>query len=972
MILVAWLAVWLLVWSGWPLPYTALMVLMISVFSGLLSLAAAAMIAGVLLLRAAWYFVQRDGLVLAEQSAVFFYYVLLVIVVRQVVDLLAETAVGRWPVAWVRRTENYCGYGIHRFSLWLLRLSGSILQLLHSVLLSPLGYRSRQAVRWLVRNSPRLFREHTAVIIVATILFLVPFFWFHNGEMDLGGDSSRLYFYDPGSWLRTMALHEINVGGYGFDNPAFFMLPFLALLWLLQVILPSGGSWLLEVFDGLLLSGAWLTMYGVIIELFSPPTAQQKDRTLRLAAMTGALFFIFSQIITFNWQKYPYSFHQIALYPLLFYLFLRYIKTKNFLYLTIGLLMTVVFSVNFSLGSGPVFFGLFPLVFVFMIGYALLHGRTKVLLRGGLIFLGLFILLNAFHLLPQLASLSAPSSNIYLNLFSEQNRIDRGLNYFNAVRPAVRLIYNLVGFHQYHLYQQYSSLPQLLALLNDYGVKYLYVFLLFPLVLVVGLAVFFTRQRPTRAREDSVFVWAVFFFLLTLFLMTANMFGEYGPAFYARLFYLPGFGMFRSFYGVFAVVFIFFYAIALGGALRFIFVKMPNTYWRYGLSGLVTAALLFNAWPFISGKIANIEMQDTVQVKISHAFRQGFGAIVDWLNREGSDSRLVAFPLTAFDYQIVEGEYGGAYVGPSPLSFLTGRSVFTGLGNFDAPDAQVFSHEFLLSRLATKDYRTLDRMFALMNVGYLFYNSSAEIYHDYFIGWPYSAELFALFPNVQAWQDFVDGLGWPLVYQQGHYMMYQNQDYELSRFYIPASAILYNEPVEMADRIIVDPDYEFSSVFYTRSAVPEELLPAVSSPAAETLPAVQVSKISFTRYAVQLERLTADTSLVFSQAWHRGWRAYPVASASASRGQSIDDRYHWHANEYAQAWWLDLEYLKNNFPEALRQEADGSFTLTLVVDFAPQKYFYFGATISIITLIILTVYSIYRVKRKHRSVKIIK
>jgi len=37
-------------------------------------------------------------------------------------------------------------------------------------------------------------------IIISVILFFIPFFWLKPGEMDLGGDSTRLYFYDPVSF----------------------------------------------------------------------------------------------------------------------------------------------------------------------------------------------------------------------------------------------------------------------------------------------------------------------------------------------------------------------------------------------------------------------------------------------------------------------------------------------------------------------------------------------------------------------------------------------------------------------------------------------------------------------------------------------------------------------------------------------------------------------------------------------------
>lgn len=51
----------------------------------------------------------------------------------------------------------------------------------------------------------------------------------------------------------------------------------------------------------------------------------------------------------------------------------------------------------------------------------------------------------------------------------------------------------------------------------------------------------------------------------------------------------------------------------------------------------------------------------------------------------------------------------------------------------------------------------------------------------------------------------------------------------------------------------------------------------------------------------------------------------------------IDDRFHQIANGYANFWLIDTGYLKDNFPEALNKNIDGSFDLETVIEFAPQR-----------------------------------
>src|SRR5258708_1010223 len=76
-------------------------------------------------------------------------------------------------------------------------------------------------------------------IIISLILFVVPFFWFKPGEMDLGGDSSRLYFYDPISYLFKSALYVISPSSFGFENRNYVNLPFITLLIILKSIISS-------------------------------------------------------------------------------------------------------------------------------------------------------------------------------------------------------------------------------------------------------------------------------------------------------------------------------------------------------------------------------------------------------------------------------------------------------------------------------------------------------------------------------------------------------------------------------------------------------------------------------------------------------------------------------------------------------------------------------------------------------------
>ena len=51
----------------------------------------------------------------------------------------------------------------------------------------------------------------------------------------------------------------------------------------------------------------------------------------------------------------------------------------------------------------------------------------------------------------------------------------------------------------------------------------------------------------------------------------------------------------------------------------------------------------------------------------------------------------------------------------------------------------------------------------------------------------------------------------------------------------------------------------------------------------------------------------------------------------------IDEKYHQIANGYANYWQVDIEYLNKNFPGFLKENANGTYDLEVIVEFWPQK-----------------------------------
>jgi hypothetical protein len=97
-------------------------------------------------------------------------------------------------------------------------------------------------------------------------------------------------------------------------------------------------------------------------------------------------------------------------------------------------------------------------------------------------------------------------------------------------------------------------------------------------------------------------------------------------------------------------------------------------------------------------------------------------------------------------------------------------------------------------------------------------------------------------------------------------------------------------------------------------------------------PIIQYEKIDPTRYIIHITNASNPFFLVFSESYHEDWVAY-------IDGQQIPNEYHFTANGYANAWYINKT---------------GPYTITL--EFWPQKLFYIGSAVSITALITCVLY----------------
>ena len=551
-------------------------------------------------------------------------------------------------------------------------------------------------------------------LIISLILLIIPFFWFKPGEMDLGGDSSRLYFYDPLTYLSKATLYIISPSSYGAEYLAYSNIPFILFLFILKSIVISPTIFI-SMFYGISLSGAFLFTYLSIKELLNTKNSW-------MASIIGGLVYVFSPPTLDGWKHVLITYNHIFLSPLIFYLILRYFKTSNIRYILGIVLITFLFSPNFSVAAAPSLFSFYPVSILFLIIYTKLILKRGVVIKHIILGLVLFIGIQAFHLFPTISSIFSSGNDINSTIFTEKGKFDRGLSYFLAIVPQIKTSLNLF------------VLPQMKSL-NLFA----NVFITFPFIIIIGFV--FNKKKVT--------LLTAIFFLVILFFATGNITNIW-LALYKSLFSVPGFSMFRNFHSQWVYTYLFFYALLFSQAFFIIENKLQRAY-VYILTIFFITILTVNAWAVINGDIPSEVLWQSHKVKSVFKIDPDFEKALSYVRSLSVDAKILTLPLTDPGYQIVGGKDGGAYMGPSTISYLAGKKDFAGY------DELLGYKELILQLIKDKEYEKLKKILGFLNIKYIFYDADPLVYNK-FPSFPYEQVRTAFPKDQKGYRQFISKL----------------------------------------------------------------------------------------------------------------------------------------------------------------------------------------------------------------------
>ena len=383
----------------------------------------------------------------------------------------------------------------------------------------------------------------------AALLFIIPFFWYWGGVVDWGGDSTRIYYLFPKLYILNHALFGVSPSDTGGQIVAFYSLPYLCILVFLRTILDASA--VIGLTNGVKLSLAFLFVYLTVRE-FLITGRKFKAVTIMWASFLTGILYVFSPVSTIGWDKVILTHDQFFLNPLMFYLLLRFFHSSRILYLLLAVFISFFFSFNFSFVAAPPLFAFYPLTFVFLFLYQKMIRKKPLYISKLCLALVLFLLIQSFHLIPLLLQMFQPGSVSYTNIFSAEGKFDRGLSYFVAIAKVVRVSTGI--FLQ----------PQL-AEVNPFN----FYTIMVPTAVVLSLAL----------KKSKLVLLTAVIFLITLYFATANI-THAGTELYKSFFSMPGFSMFRNFFGQWNYAYLFFYSILFGLSFYYLFASFR---WYYDM-----------------------------------------------------------------------------------------------------------------------------------------------------------------------------------------------------------------------------------------------------------------------------------------------------------------------------------------------------------------------------------------------------
>ncbi len=786
--------------------------------------------------------------------------------------------------------------------------------------------------------------KRLVIIFIFLTLFFIPFLWLREGELELGGDSHRLFFYDPISNLKSFAIYSVVPWGTGTVSYNQYFLPYILFVFLIKSIFVS-STIVINIFNGIKLAFGFVFIFLIIKEFLQRKSVEEMTLGEWSGSIVASFFYVLSPAILNN-MKYALVTHdQVFLNPLFFYLLLKYVQENKFKYLWVILVVSFIFSSNFAIYNPPIY-AFYPIILSFLFFYTKLVLKKKFPMKGLLVSGIIFVFLHLFHVIPLLSTLFSKGTELNSRTFESISGTNIGLSYFDSI-------------------VQFSKVSASILLVPEFYLPALSLFIA-PFIIIFGLIF---------SKKNNLYILLCIFFLMTLFLVSANI-TRLGREFYRVFFLIPGFGMFRNFSGQWQWVYTFFYSLLFGLSIIKILSALKKKY-MISLILIIFILILLRSIPILDSSVIRVSQRGSKGLSSIIVMDAHYKKLLKYIYELPSDGKMLHVPFTDFAYNLVGGSNNGVYVGQSMTSLLVGRNDFAGYQHMD-PYSQVF--KILVEK---KNFSLMKRMLELLQVRYILLNQDNNISDKYFPEFPYG------YTNVPASSksiSFVEKIAEKKIFSSGDYHLYEldNSDY-LPHFY-PASNILTYD----ANKKYSKPYYGALSFFPLENGEKTENIRSVyiensicksltiknicgkKGKRGKHMIKIFYKKINPTKYKLSILGVKEPVIIVFQEAYNSHWKIFEdkpkaylidknniylngIVNEEKPANQFVDDKpfetfgmksifddSHFMVNGYSNAWYIDGK--KENY--------------NLIIEMMGQQTFYITFMVSILTLLCLFLYGL--------------
>ncbi|KKR25035.1 MAG: hypothetical protein A3C27_01700 [Candidatus Levybacteria bacterium RIFCSPHIGHO2_02_FULL_39_36] len=625
-------------------------------------------------------------------------------------------------------------------------------------------------------------------IIILFVLSLIPFLWFAPNHIIVGLDSG--YPVDYEKYLDQRVFTWMASHNFGVDFSAEVgVLPYSSLAALLSHI----GIPYFSI-QKVLFSFWFFVMLGSTYLFLRYLYSQDKYWFVRLG---GTFFYIFNlHLYSFMIQGEQPILASYTLLPLFTLILIKFIRNE------LSMLKTAVL-LNFAY----LLFGAGGVRGVPLIGPTILMGATIVLYHfmfswkkerysyikkfaGFLIaFLAIFILFNAYYIIPFISSFSQEFNSQVTIAGGPEGAISWAK--FISSNASFTNLFRLQGDNNWY------SKPYLFS--NAYLENPILILLSFAFSILAWSAPLLVKDK----KEKRLLIYFAILALISLFL-AAGAHSPFGALYTALMKFVPGFATFRSAWYKFMPGLFFSYSVLLGVAAYYLLQKIKYLSLRTVLGiGLLLFILAYN-YPYFQNSNFVHNKPFSLMVDVPEYVKE----LVSLRNTSSDDYRTLVIPHANTEFTIKTYSWG--YWSSYPIFPLMTDKSFVQYDTYLFNDDENAFIKYIYQKLREKDYDSFNKVVKLAHIRYVLLTK--DVVYDYYFA---PMELPSFYENI-----LQDTSRFTPIWKRGEWVLYEINDLaQLKKIDSISSLTMNSSPVQTIPALLDNSEQPF----VLQSQIPETL-----------------------------------------------------------------------------------------------------------------------------------------------------